>query len=212
MNGAKIIAKPAAQAGIRVCFANPGTTEIPLVLAFNSEPRVKSILGLFEGVCTGAADGFGRMLDRPALTLLHLGPGLANGIANLHNARRAKTPLLNLIGEQATWHRNADAPLNMNIESLAGTVSGWYKTSESLMTLSPDLAEAVAASRYGQVSTLIIPSDHQWAECTGGEIATPRFSFDPIDSGSIDNAAKLLRAHHKTGLMMGGRGFRHRGW
>ncbi|OGO42053.1 MAG: hypothetical protein A2137_05885 [Chloroflexi bacterium RBG_16_58_8] len=118
---------------------------------------------------------------------------------------------MNLIGEQATWHRNADAPLNMNIESLAGTVSGWYKTSESLMTLSPDLAEAVAASRYGQVSTLIIPSDHQWAECTGGEIATPRFSFDPIDSGSIDNAAKLLRAHHKTGLMMGGRALRQRG-
>jgi acetolactate synthase-1/2/3 large subunit len=211
VNGAEMLIKTAVRAGIVVCFANAGTTEIPIALAVGSEPGLKAILGLFEGVCTGAADGYGRMLDKPALALLHLGPGLANGIANLHNARRARTPLLNLIGEHASWHRAADAPLAMNIEALAGTVSGWYRTCESPMTLSQDCAEAVAASRYGQVSTLIIPNDHQWAEGTGGEIAAPRFSFDPVDSGSVDKAAQLLRAHHKTGLIMGGRALRQRG-
>ena len=208
MNGAEFLIRTAVRAGIEIGFANAGTTEIPIVLAFGSEPGIKAVLGLFEGVCTGAADGYGRMLDKPALTLLHLGPGLANGVANLHNARRAKAPLLNLIGEHATWHRTADAPLTMDIERLASTVSGWYKTSESPMTLSQNLAEAVAASKYGQVSTLIVPNDHQWADCSGGEIATPQFSFDPIDTESIDKAAQLLRAHHKTGLIIGGRALR----
>jgi acetolactate synthase-1/2/3 large subunit len=211
MNGAEFLIKTALRAGIEVCFANAGTSEIPIALALDSEPGIKAILGLFEGVCTGAADGYGRMLDKPALTLLHLGPGLANGVANLHNARRARTPLLNLVGEHATWHRAADSPITMDIESLASTVSGWYKTSQSLTTLSQDLAEAVAASRYGQISTLIVPNDLQWAECTGGEIATTRFSFEPVNSDAIDKAAQLLRANHKTGLIMSGRALRQRG-
>lgn len=211
MNGAEFLTKTAVRAGIEVCFANAGTTEIPIVLALDSEPGIKAILGLFEGVCTGAADGYGRMLDKPALTLLHLGPGFANGIANLHNARRAKAPLLNLIGEHATWHRTADAPITMDIESLASTVSGWYKTSESPVSLSQDLAEAVAASKYGQISTLIVPNDHQLAEVTGGEIATPLFSFESVSSDAIDKAVQLLRTHHKTGLIMGGRALRQRG-
>lgn len=208
MNGAEVLIKTAVRAGIKVCFANPGTTEMPVILALESEPGVKAILGLFEGVCTGAADGYGRMLDKPALTVLHLGPGFANGIANLHNARKARTPLMNLVGEHATWHRAAGAPLAMNIESLASTVSGWYKTNQSPLTLSQDFAEAVAASRYGRISTLIIPSDHQWAECTDSKIALPQFSFDPIDSDSINKAAQLMRAHRKTGLIIGGRGLR----
>jgi len=99
MNGRQPLTKTASKAGIEVCFANPGTTELPMVLALDSEPGIRAILGLFEGVCTGAADGYGRMLDKPAMTLLHLGPGLANGIANLHNARKAKTPLVNVIGQ-----------------------------------------------------------------------------------------------------------------
>ena len=123
MNGAEIILKTASQAGIKVCFANAGTTEIPLLCAFDSMQDIRTILGLFEGVCTGAADGYGRMLDMPAMTLLHHGPGFANGIANLHNARRARTPLLNSIGDHATWHRHADAPLTMDIEALTGSVS-----------------------------------------------------------------------------------------
>src|SRR4030042_2481242 len=115
MNGAELLVKTAVGVGVKVCFANPGTTELPIVAALDRVPGIKAFLGLFEGVCTGAADGYGRMLDKPAMVLLHLGPGFANGIANLHNARRAKTPLLCLIGEHATWHQAADAPLTMTI-------------------------------------------------------------------------------------------------
>ena len=110
MNGAELIVKTALAVGIEICFSNPGTTEIPLVTALDSVPGIRAVLGLFEGVCTGAADGYGRMLDKPAMTLLHLGPGLSNGLANLHNAERAHTPVFNASGEHASWHRAADAP------------------------------------------------------------------------------------------------------
>jgi acetolactate synthase-1/2/3 large subunit len=211
MNGAELLTKTAIEAGIKVCFANAGTTEMPIVLALDSEPGIRAILGLFEGVCTGAADGYGRVLDEPAMALLHLGPGFANGIANLHNARRAKTPLVNLVGEHATWHRGADAPLSMDIEALTSTVSGWQKTNESPVALSQDLADAVAASMYGQISSLIVPNDHQSAECALGEITIPQFSFDPVDSDSIEKAVRLLRAYQKTGLIIGGRALRKLG-
>ena len=205
MNGGQLLAKTASKAGIEVCFANPGTTELPMVLALDSEPGIRAILGLFEGVCTGAADGYGRMLDKPAMTLLHLGPGLANGIANLHNAQKAKTPLVNVIGQHTTWHMAADAPLAMDIEALASTVSGWQRTSKSPATLSQDLAEAVADSRYGQVAILIVPNDYQLAECTVTEVATPQFSFDPVDLRDIEEAAQVMRTSDKTALIIGGR-------
>ena len=105
MNGAQIVIKTAVNAGIKICFANPGTTEMPLVAALDSVPGIQAKLGLFEGCCTGAADGYGRLTGTPALTLLHLGPGLANGIANLHNAHRAGTPVVNIVGDHASWHR-----------------------------------------------------------------------------------------------------------
>jgi len=211
MNGAEVLIRTAVQAGIKVCFTNPGTTEIPLVLAIDSEPGMKGILGLFEGVCTGAADGYARMLEKPALTLLHLGPGFANGVSNLHNARKARTPILNIVGEHTTWHRDADAPLHMDIESLASTVSGWYKTNQSPQALSKDTAEAIGASMYGQISTLIIPNDYQAEDCSGVEIATPQFSFNPVDSEIIDKAAKDLRGNKKTALIMGDKALRERG-
>lgn len=211
VNGGQLLIKTARKAGIDVCFANPGTTELPIALALDSEPGIRAILGLFEGVCTGAADGYGRMLDKPAMTLLHLGPGLANGTANLHNARKAKSPLVNLIGEHATWHRAADAPLAMDIEALAGPVSGWQRTSKSPATLSRDLAEAITASRYGQVATLIVPNDYQLAECSDTEVATPRFSFEPVDLPVIEEAARAIRASEKTGLIIGGRALRKPG-
>ena len=119
-SGARSLLETAAAAGLRVCFANPGTTEMPLVAALDEVPEMRAILCLFEGVCTGAADGYGRMQATPALTLLHLGPGFANGIANLHNARRAATPIVNLVGDQASWHLAHDAPLTSDIASL-----GW---------------------------------------------------------------------------------------
>jgi acetolactate synthase-1/2/3 large subunit len=211
VNGAELLVKTAAKAGVEICFANPGTTEMPIVVALDSEPGIKPVLGLFEGVCTGAADGYGRMLDKPAMTLLHLGPGFADGIVNLHNARRARTPVVNLIGEHATWHRSANPPLAMDIERLAGTVSGWQRTNKSPAVLSQDVAEAVTASKYGQISTLIVPNDYQWAESNDDRIATPHFSFAPIDPDSIEQASRLMRTHRKTALMIGGRALRRRG-
>lgn len=194
-----------------MCFVNAGTTEIPLVLAFDSVPGIRPVLCLFEGVCTGAADGYGRMLDKPAMTLLHLGPGLANGIANLHNARRAGTQVVNIIGEHATWHRAADPPLAMDIEGLAGTVSGWYKSCESSGELSRDLAEAVAKTGYGGISTLIVPNDLQWEPYREKKIASPVFSFEPVDSKRIDRAARLVKGHPGSALILGGRALREHG-
>src|SRR5215470_14221714 len=127
MNGAESLIRTAVAAGVEVCFANPGTTEMALVSALDAVDGMRSVLGLFEGVCTGTADGYARMADKPALTLTHLGPGFANGIANLHNARRARSPVVNVIGDQATWHLGADAPLTSDIVSLARPVSAWVR-------------------------------------------------------------------------------------
>src|SRR5436190_13852959 len=159
MTGAEAVLQTAAAAGVEVCFANPGTTEMALVNALDRAPQVRAVLGLFEGVCSGAADGFARMSGCPALTLLHLGAGLSNALANLHNARRARSPVVNLVGDQATWHREADAPLTSDIASLAQPVSAWVRTSRTAVELPGDLADAItAASRMpGQVATLIVP-------------------------------------------------------
>ncbi len=211
MNGAELVMKTAAAAGVEICFANPGTTEMPLVQALDTVPGIRAVLGLFEGVCTGAADGYGRMLDKPAMTLLHLGPGLANGVANLHNARRAHTPVLNVIGQHASWHQPADPPLNMDIEALAGTVSGWVRSCESVADLSRDTAEAVAAAMQRQIATVIVPHDYQWSECTDETIITPLFSPHPIDNDAIEEAARLLRASPNSLIMLGGRALRKRG-
>jgi len=144
VDGAHALLETLAAAGVEVCFANPGTTELPLVRALEATPGVRAILGLFEGVCTGAADGYGRMIGRPAATLLHLGPGLANGLANLHNARRAGTPVVNLVGDHATWHLGVDAPLTSDIAGLAAPVSRWVRTAASAAGLAADGADAVA--------------------------------------------------------------------
>ncbi|MCU0600774.1 MAG: thiamine pyrophosphate-binding protein, partial [Desulfobacterales bacterium] len=173
MNGAEYVIQAAVNAGIDICFSNPGTTELPLVNALDKIPGMRSVLGLFEGVCTGAADGYARMTGKPAMTLLHLGPGLANGIANLHNAKRAGTPILNIIGEHATWHRPHDPLLAMDIEAIASTVSGWVRTSTSTDRLAKDVAEAIAAANQGQIATLIVPSDCQWTQMNQTETFSP---------------------------------------
>ncbi|HWT22864.1 MAG TPA: thiamine pyrophosphate-binding protein, partial [Solirubrobacteraceae bacterium] len=142
MNGAESLVSTAVRAGVDVCFANPGTTEMDQVRALDAVGGMRAVLGLFEGVCTGAADGYGRMAERPALALLHLGPGLANGIANLHNAARARTPLVCVVGEHATWHRDRGAPLAMDIESLARPVSAWVRTSRAAAEVGADTASA----------------------------------------------------------------------
>ncbi len=208
MIGAEIILKTARDAGVEICFANAGTTELPLVAAFDTVSGIRPVLGLFEGVCTGAADGYGRMTQKPAMTLLHLGPGFANGIANLHNARRAKTPVFNVIGEHASWHLAADPPLNMDIKSLAKPVSGWLKTSRSVNTLAKDTAEALNATLYGQISTLIVPADYQWSDYNGEEIALPKFKFEPLNRKKIQAAASLIKKSAKPALILGGRALR----
>ncbi len=211
MNGAEMILRTARSAGVQVCFANAGTTELPLVLALEAEPGIKPVLGLFEGVCTGAADGFGRITGRPAMTLLHLGPGFANGVANLHNARRARSPILNLIGDHTSGIIGLDPPLAMDIEGLARTVSGWYRSSHAPGELSRDVAEAFGASLHGQIATLSIPNDYQLAQLDDHAVAVPQFAFDPLDSPSIERACRHFKSGRNVALILGGRALRHEG-
>ena len=211
MNGAEALLKTIEAAGIDVCFANGGTTEMPMILAFDSVTGIRPMLGLFEGVCSGAADGYGRLKEKPALCLLHLGPGLANGVANLHNAKRARTPLLNVIGEHASWHMEANAPLAMDIECLCKTFSGWQRTVRSVETIARDTAEAIEASLRGQIASLIVPCDLQWKEYRGDIAAVKRPTFDPPDRRVIEAAAKMLKSADKTALIMNGRALRRRG-
>ena len=213
MNGAESLIRTAIAAGVEVCFANPGTTEMPLVLAIDAIPGIRAILGLFEGVCTGAADGYARMAGKPAFTLLHMGPGFANGIANLHNARRARSPVVNLIGDHATWHLEADAPLTSDIVSLARPVSSWLRTSRSAGALSQDIADAIAAARRapGQVASLIVPSDYQTEE-VNGPLSPVEVSDTPaIDGRALSEAASALRSGRPAALLLGGQALRERG-
>ena len=177
MNGADALITTLADNGVTACFANPGTSEMQFVSALDREPRMRSILCLFEGVATGAADGYGRIAGKPACTLLHLGPGYANGAANLHNARRAFTPIVNVVGDHATYHRGFDAPLNSDIAALAAPNSLWVKSAESADSVGPLAAEAITAS-YGTPggnACLILPADAAWNEAAvhGGVAEVP---------------------------------------
>lgn len=205
MNGAEALLRTAGAGGIEVCFANAGTTEMPIVMALDAVPGIRPVLGLFEGVCTGAADGYGRLKGSPAMTLLHLGPGLGNGIANLHNARRAGTPIFNVIGDHASWHLAADAPLTMDIAALAGTVSGWQRQNAAAAELPQDTALAIAAARSGMVATLVVPVDHQGAACPEAPAGIPPFAFAPPDHQAVAEAACFLRTATRPLLILGGR-------
>jgi acetolactate synthase I/II/III large subunit len=208
MNGSELFVKTAMASGVSVCFTNPGTTELPVVAAFDTVPGIRSVLCLFEGACTGAADGYGRMTDRPAMTLLHLGPGLGNGLANLHNARRAGTPLLNVVGEHALWHRDSDPPLAMDIESLARTVSGWQGTFTSVDQISPVTVAALAAARQGMISSLIFPHDLQ-IEPVSADISVPAPPKDAdVDEPVLLEAVRQLGKDRKVALILGGRALR----
>ncbi len=206
MNGAESLIRTASALGIDVCFANPGTTELQFVVALDAVPGMRSVLGLFEGVCTGAADGYGRMTGNPALTLLHLGPGFANGIANLHNARRAHTPIVNLIGDHASWHGSFDAPLTSDIVSLATPVSAWVRTATSAKTLADDAAAAIEAALAppGQIATLIVPQDCAWdpADAAARTIARPRPA--PVSERAIVGATDAVRTGANCALFLGG--------
>ena len=166
MNGAESLVRALIDGGVEVCFTNPGTTEIYVVAAMDKVDGLRPIPALFEGVCTGAADGYARMAGKPAATLLHLGPGLGNGLANLHNARRANSPMVNIVGDHATYHLELDAPLTTDIESIAGAVSGWVGRCRDASAVRADVATAIseAKRRPGHVATLIVPADCTWNE------------------------------------------------
>lgn len=205
MNGADALITTLADNGVTACFANPGTSEMQFVSALDREPRMRSVLCLFEGVATGAADGYGRMAGKPACTLLHLGPGYANGAANLHNARRAFTPVVNVIGDHATYHRGFDAPLNSDIAALAAPNSIWVKSAESADSVGPLAAEAIVAS-YGTPgggACLILPADAAWNEATvkGPVVAPPAFAAP--DPAAVEAATKALGFAKKPVLLLG---------
>src|SRR5215510_13627589 len=145
MNGAQALIRTLVDAGVDVCFMNPGTSEMHFVAALDDVPELRGVLALFEGVATGAADGYARIADKPAAVLLHLGPGLGNGLANLHNARRARVPMVVVVGDHATYHKKYDAPLESDIDALAGTVSGWVRRSVDSADVGADAADAIAA-------------------------------------------------------------------
>jgi acetolactate synthase-1/2/3 large subunit len=210
MNGAQSLIRTLVDGGVDVCFMNPGTSEMHFVSALDSVPEMHSVLALFEGVVTGAADGYARMAGKPAATLLHLGPGLANGIANLHNARRAETPMVNIVGEHATYHRQYNAPLTSDIEALAWTFSGWVRTAQSSTTLAADAAEAIACAQTppGQIATLILPADTAWGPANGPATAPSPAAAQRVAAERIREIAQILRGDEPTVILVGGQAAR----
>jgi len=204
MTGAESLVHTLVNGGVDVCFANPGTSEMHFMVAADKVAGMRTILGLFEGVCTGAADGYARMAGKPAATLTHLGPGFGNGLANAHNARRAYSPMINIVGDHATYHLQHNAPLTTDVESMAKTVSDWVRTSNDAERLPKDAAEAIRAAMTppGQVATLILPADCSWNESTGpapvSEIPTP----SPVASETVDAIAKILQKNEPTVVLL----------
>ena len=195
MNGAEGLIRSLLASGVDTCFTNPGTSEMHFVAALDRIEGMRCVLALFEGVVTGAADGYGRMKDRPASTLLHLGPGLANGLANLHNARRAYTPIVNVVGEHATWHQRYDPPLASPIEQIARSNSRWVKSTASPQTVGEDAAAAVAASMEapGGSATLVLPADVAWTEGAAVAAKRPVPARRKVDEARVRAAADALR-------------------
>ncbi|MGB7655729.1 MAG: acetolactate synthase large subunit [Novosphingobium sp.] len=211
MNGAEAFIETLAAAGVEVCFANPGTSEMQLVAAVDRQHGMRAILGLFEGVVTGAADGYGRMADKPAVTLLHLGPGLGNGLANLHNARKAGSPIVNMVGEHATYHKHFNAPLTSDTEGVARPMSDWVRSSTSERDLAQAGAEAFAVAQHypGKIATVIVPANHAWTEGSSpvaplAVIAPPRTTDETIAAA----AAALKDGEGPKCLFLGGRALR----
>lgn len=212
MNGAESLVSTLADQGVEICFANPGTSEMHFLAALDN-PRMKSVLCLFEGVATGAADGWYRMKDKPASTLLHLGPGLANGLSNIHNAKRANSGMVNIVGEHSRAHLKYDPPLTSDIEGLARPLSHWVRTAESSSTIAWDTATAIAkASEHpGQIATLILPGDTAWKDA--GDLTVPqglRKAPAAPDQARVDQVAKVLRSGEPTLIILGNKATRGR--
>jgi len=206
MNGAQALIRTLVDSGVDTCFMNPGTSEMHFVAALDDVPQMRGVLALFEGVATGAADGYARMAGRPAGVLLHLGPGLGNGLANLHNARRAHTPVVNIVGDHATYHARYDAPLQSDIASIASSLEGWVCEASSADEVAADAAAAVAAAHGtpGQVATLILPADVCWLESPGPVAPLPVPRPRSVDFTLISDAATALTGGEPAALMVGG--------
>lgn len=213
MNGAECLLQTLLANDVDLCLMNPGTSEMQFVSALDRVPRMRGVLGLFEGVCSGAADGYARMAGKPAATLLHLGPGLANALSNLHNARKARSPVVNIVGEHSTQHLAYDAPLSADIEAFARPVSGWVRTIESAGAMGEAASAAVAAAvgPPGRVATLIVPADFSWSEAGAPGCPAPWPSRPLPDSQVVRNAARALRSGGATALLLGGTTLQERG-
>jgi acetolactate synthase I/II/III large subunit len=206
VNGAQALINTLVDGGVDVCFANPGTSEMHFVAALDAVPGMRGVLTLFEGIATGAADGYARIAGRPAAVLLHLGPGLGNGLANLHNARRARVPMVVVVGDHATYHKKYDAPLESDIDALAGSVSGWVHRTDDTADVPADAAEAIAETVANQqISTLILPADTSWTDGSKtGEVTRRRPTPVAVDSDAVETAAAVLRSGEPTVLLIGG--------
>jgi acetolactate synthase I/II/III large subunit len=208
VNGARSLLRTLVDCGVDTCFMNPGTSEMHFVAALDGVPEMQSVLALFEGVATGACDGYARMAGRPAVALLHLGPGLGNGLANLHNARKGQVPVVVIVGDHATYHKQYDAPLESDIETVARNVSAFVRRSVKTGELGADAAEAVTAATGppGQVSTLILPADVSWSE---GGVPVAGLPRPPAPSGPdpdrLSTATAALRSGQPVGILIGGR-------
>ena len=210
MNGAERLLETLVESGIELCFANPGTSEMQLVSAIGNSEKMRAVLCLFEGVVSGAADGYARMSDKPALTLLHLGSGFSNSMANQHNAKRAHVPLVNVVGDHATYHLQFDAPLTSDVPAHSRINSDWTRVSESADDLAAAGAQAVQASMkgWGKIATLIAPANHAWEESTQAAPALPLSETEKVSATSIAEAAGALSNGKTTALFLGGRALR----
>jgi acetolactate synthase-1/2/3 large subunit len=206
MKGAECLLRTLVANGVDTCFMNPGTSEMQFVSALDRVPAMRSVLCLFEGVCSGAADGYARMLRRPAATLLHLGPGLANGLANFHNARKAYSPIVSIVGQHTTGHLRHDAPLSADIEAFARTVSDHVRTVPRAEEMGREAAAAVAAAcaRPGRVATIIVPADFSWCEAGQPAGPSPPSVLTASEPDAVRKVGSLLRSGEPVGILLGG--------
>lgn len=208
MNGAQALVKALTDSGVDVCFANPGTSEMHFVAALDTNPQMRCVLGLFEGVVTGAADGYARMSGMPAATLLHTGPGLANGLANIHNAKKARTPMVNIIGDHATYHRRFDAPLSADVAAIASPMSHWVASAETADDVAALGAAAIEAAMVapGQIASLILPADTAWNPTSTTAVADLSTvpAPDAPDDAATDSAAAAIRSGARCTVILGG--------
>ncbi len=205
MNGSESLLNTLLDSGVDICFTNPGTSEMHFVAALDEVDGMRCVLALFEGVATGAADGYARMARKPASTLLHLGAGLSNGMANIHNAKKGNVPMVNIVGDHATYHLKYDAPLTSDIEGTARPVSHWVHTSKSPEEIGKDAAKSVEAAGHNKIATLILPADVSWGDNPNGPAPAAQVApLNPISDDDIQKVASLLKGDGQNMIMVGG--------